>query len=399
MKELKRGREMNMKIRRWVWLSLWVLSLAAISCYGGAVSYGLFGGITLIPVVSLIYLIVVYFHLKILQQVEGRSMVCGQPVPYFFVLQNEDKWIFAGVSVTLFSSFSYVEELPGDTEYELLPGDKYTFETKLTCRYRGEYEVGVKELVMTDFFRLFKIRYRIPETIRVVVRPRVVHVTGLNSVDDFLVQAQRESSREPVQPDLVVRDYIRGDALKQIHWKATAREQKLKVRNMTGEERQGIALLWDTKRLSLDAKEYLPVENKILETVLALGNFLAERNISFSACYHQKGMREEHVEGYRNFDEFYKIVSEVSFDRDEKFTEILFEAEKCGIISGSRLLFCVLSELNDEIIKLTEEFGRTGTLLVLYVITDESMESYLKQSNERRRIMTIPVESGLEGRL
>ena len=105
------------------------------------------------------------------------------------------------------------------------------------------------------------------------------------------------------------------------------------------------------------------------------------------------------MEGYRNFDEFYKIVSEVSFDRDEKFTEILFEAEKCGIISGSRLLFCVLSELNDEIIKLTEEFGRTGTLLVLYVITDESMESYLKQSNERRRIMTIPVESGLEGRL
>ena len=53
-------------------------------------------------------------------------MVCGEAVPYFFVLQNEDHFAYTGISVRLFSDFSYVEELPGDREYELLPGEKYT---------------------------------------------------------------------------------------------------------------------------------------------------------------------------------------------------------------------------------------------------------------------------------
>ena len=55
-----------------------------------------------------------------------------------------------------------------------------------------------------------------------------------------------------------MRDYVAGDALKQIHWKATARAQALKVRNRTGEEKTGIAILCDTKRYSGDNREYLP---------------------------------------------------------------------------------------------------------------------------------------------
>ena len=47
---------MNMKIRRLIFVILWVLSLSAISFYGGVISYSLFWGITLIPVVSAVYL-------------------------------------------------------------------------------------------------------------------------------------------------------------------------------------------------------------------------------------------------------------------------------------------------------------------------------------------------------
>ncbi len=91
-----------MKMRKWILLDLWVMSLAAISLYGGAVSYGIFWGITFIPFISLIYLIFVYFNLRILQQIESRDMVCGQPTPYFFVLQNDSFCVFASISVNLF---------------------------------------------------------------------------------------------------------------------------------------------------------------------------------------------------------------------------------------------------------------------------------------------------------
>lgn len=388
-----------MKMRRWILLDLWVLSLAAISIYGGAVSYGIFFGITLIPVISLVYLAAVYFNLRILQQIESKNMVCGQAVPYLFILQNESFCVFAGVSVGMFSSFSSVEELPGDTEYELLPKDKKTFETKLTCKYRGEYEVGVKEIVMTDFFKLFRIRYQIPHAVKAQVLPKMTRVTRLNSIDDLTALMQRESVRERSEPDVVVRDYVTGDALKQIHWKATAREQKVKVRNRIGEEKQGISLLWDTKRCSNRQREYLPVEDKILETVVALGIFLAEKNIPFGVYYGQKGIVREQVRGIGEFDGFYKNVSDVIFDYDEDFREVLASFVDRGEFLENRIVFCVLQRIDEEIMKITEELDKAGIMTVFYVVTDEDIESYVRLSTERSKVVAVPIDARLEGTL
>ena len=174
-----------------------------------------------------------------------------------------------------------------DMEYELLPGDKFTHETKLVCKYRGEYEVGVKELVITDFFRLFRLRYPVPGAIRALVLPKLVRLRELNSIADLSVYLQREAFIRKTEPDVVVRDYAEGDSLRQIHWKATARERKLKVRNRTGEEKQGIVLFCDTKRYAKDAKKYLPVENKLLEVLLALGYFFAEKNMPYTVYFDQ----------------------------------------------------------------------------------------------------------------
>lgn len=388
-----------MKMRKWILLDLWVLSLAAISCYGGAISYGIFWGITFIPIVSVIYLLFVYSNLRILQQIESRDMVCGQPMPYFFVLQNDSFCVFASISVNLFSSFSSVEDLPGDTQYELLPGDKYSFETKLTCKYRGEYEVGVKEVIMTDFFQIFKVRYRIPGTIKALVLPKLTRVSALQSISSITALPQKESLKERTMPDIVVRDYVSGDSLKQIHWKATAREQKLKVKNLTGEEKQGISLLWETTRYGKAPKDYLPIEDKILETVLAISIFLAEKSVPFTAYFSQKGSISTHLEGLGDFDDFYRQVSEIHFDQEEDFRKTLLEVTESGILFDSKIIFCVLHQLNADILTLSERLEQAGSLVILYLITDENTVDYLRQSNERLKITAIPVDAALEGRL
>lgn len=393
------GGDSGMRLRKWILLGLWFLSLIAISLYGGAVSYGIFWGITFIPVVSMLYLILVYFNLRILQQIESRDMICGQPMPYFFLLQNDSFCVFSSISVNLFSSFSSVEDLPGDTEYELLPGERFSFETRLTCKYRGEYEVGVKEIIMTDFFRLFRIRYRIPSAIKALVLPKITRVTGLTSIESLTPIPKKESLKDLAEPDFAVRDYSFGDSLKQIHWKSTAREQKLKTRNLTGEEKQGISLLWDTRRYSRDPKCYLPIEDKILEAVLAIGLFLAEKNTPFTAWSGQKGILLSHVEGVWDFDRFYKQVSQIQFDQEEDFQKTLLEASENPGILESKIIFCVLHQLNGEILTLTDRLERSGILVVLYLVTDENTQDYIRQSNERLRITAIPVDAVLEGRL
>jgi len=388
-----------MKLRRAVLLGLWILSLIAISFYGGAISYGFFFATTLLPFVCLVYLIFVYVRFRIFQKVENRNMVCGQPVPYYFVLQNDDFFAFAGIRIRFFSSFSEVEKLPENPEYELLPGDRYTYQTRIICKYRGEYEVGVKEVEITDFLRLFRMHYKVPGTIKAVVLPKITEMKELQSIREINAFMQRESATADTEPDRVVRDYVRGDALKQIHWKATAKTRSLKVRGRIGEEKQGIAIFCDTKRYSEKIEEYLPVENKILETVLALGIYLAKREAFFDVYLGNDRVTQTRVSGMRDFERFYQGTSEISFSPDNALSRALLSATERGMLILCKLIICVLHEIDLQILHITEELTRNGHFVVLYVVTTEDIGEIIRQSSERRRIILIPTESELEGRL
>ena len=387
-----------MRVRRCVLGGLWILSLTAISFYGGAISYGLFFGVTLIPVVSLIYLFCVYLRFKIYQDTTKKNLVCGKPTPYLFILQNEDWFAYTGISVRMHSSFSYAEDTFESVEYELLPGDKITCSTNLVCRYRGEYEIGVKEVVLTDFFHLFRFRYTVSGQIKAEVSPKIVEVAELKSIADLPLSALTAASGS-TEPDIIVRDYVEGDSLKQIHWKATARERKLKVRIMTGKEDQRISIFCDTRRYSEDMKEFLPLENKILETFLAVGCFFAGMEREFYAWYGQNKVVEKHVNGMEEFNAFYRTVSDIVFQEGENFQRVLEQVTGQGALWGGSLVFCVLHELDPVIMDATEKLAANGVIVVIYVITDRDPGDYLRQGSMRRRIVVIPVDAQLEGRL
>lgn len=385
-----------MRVRRWIFLGLWTASLVGITCFGGAVSYGFFFGMSLLPLVSLSYIACVYFRFKIYQEIGSRTMVCGCPESYFFILKNEDFFAYAGVSIRLFLDFSYVEELPGDTEYELLPGTRHTFETRLVCRYRGEYEVGVKEVVVTDFLRLFQLRYSNPGTIRALVSPRVVSLTELQSLGEFQAVLRREIAAE-TEPDTATRDYVQGDSPKLIHWKATARTGELKVRTRTGEERQGITIYCDMKRVGRDRKEYLPLENRMLEIVLALTFFFAGKDMGVSVCYGQNGLVERRIQGMEGFEDFYREMDSVMFLKEEDNCRTLEQALSRGWFWNSKVVFFVLREPDEGVMELTRRLEAGGVMTVLYAVTDSSQEACIRQGSERRKIVQVPPEAELEG--
>ena len=136
-----------------------------------------------------------------------------------------------------------------------------------------------------------------------------------------------------------------------------------------------------------------------METALAISIFLAEKNIPFSAYFGQRGITSAHLEGLGDFDGFYRQVSEIQFDREENFQQTLLEMTERGTLFESKVIFCVLHQLNEAVLKLAEQLDRAGSLVVLYVITDENIEDFSRQSNDRLKIMAVSVDASLEGRL
>ena len=385
-----------MRKRRAVLGISWLLSLAAISFYGGTVSYGIFFALTFLPLLSLFYIVCVSLRYKVYQEIGSRNIVSGQSVPYYFVLQNEDKFAFAAIEISFFSDFSYVEEVPGKMEYELLPGEKYRYETSFVCRYRGEYEVGIKEVTISDFLRLFRIRCGVRETKKVIVAPRLIKIHELKSVSDVSVMVLRESAKQAAEQDIVTREYVRGDALKQIHWKATAREQKLMSRRLIGEEKEGVLVFFDTHRYDERPEIYLPLENRLLETVLALAFFLSEKNIPVVIHCSQEKFRQSHLNGVGDFGDFYELIRELEFDKAHDTKGRLLHILGRGMALDKHVVFFILQKVDFEILEMTKQISENGVIVVFYVITEENIEDLRAVSDGNRRIIAITPQDKLE---
>ena len=388
-----------MRTRRCIWGICWLLSLIVISIYGGTVSYGIFFGLTLIPFISFLYILYVWIFHRIYQKIGSRNIVCGQSVPYYFILKNESRFVFTGIKIFFYSDFSYVEALPEEIEYELLPGEQYKYDTSFICKYRGEYEVGIKEIVITDFLRMFRLKCSVRESKKVIAAPKLIHIDELKSVPDISTMMQRDNLRT-TELDVVTREYAAGDALKRINWKAAARTGKLMSRKSVGEEKRGIALIFDTKRCSEDAKMYLPIENRILEIALALALFMAKSNVPVSYFYRQNddrsAVRQGSLNSVSDIEGFYEQIKKTHFDKNADVRTDLQGILQDGLLFNKAVVFLILHKADGDVLKMTYRIAENDTVVIYYIVTDENIEEFCALSDPGRRIIAITPEEELE---
>ncbi|NLL79641.1 MAG: DUF58 domain-containing protein [Clostridiales bacterium] len=374
---------------------LWILSLVGISFYGGAVSYGFFIVITLIPVISLIYMLFVFLKFTIYQKIDIRNLISNQTAPFYFTLQDESMIAFSGVRVIFYSTFSTINGLNDGIEYELHPHKGIQKKTQIVCKYRGEYEVGIKQVVIRDFFRLFSICYRNREPLRVIVKPNLVYISDLRSAE-IALSAARDSGANRTEPDVLVREYVPGDDRRLIHWKSTAATHKLMVRERIGEEQQGIGIIMDSQRFSVKMEDYLPVENKILETVLALTLFFTGKNVPVTAYYMNREMTETVIEGTARFDDFYEEMAKFSFRKENEHREMFARILQNGRIFSRKMVFMVLHKWSSPAATMAEELSRNHIPVVAYIISDESTDRAALEQISRTTVVTVPTDADLK---
>ena len=351
--------------------ALWILSLVGISFYGGPVSYGFFAVITLIPLISLLYLLLVLARFKIYQRFESKDLVADHVVPFFFTLQNEDWFAFAGVRVKFHSDHSSIEGLSDDIEYELLPQTKITKETELICKYRGEYNVGISSVVLRDYLCLFKITYKNREPLRAAVLPNIIRLEDLRSVNiDTL--SDREALTDLTTPDVEIRDYIPGDDIRRINYKQSARLDKLMIRKFTGEEKEGVGIILDPHRISEDENVFLPVENRMLEIVIAVSLFLSEKNIPVSAYFLKNDPVERSVDSGPSFNDLYGDMSSVSFDTSKDRALFYQRLRNTFPVMTKKIMFIVTAVLDEEVLEFSRVLNENRTDVIIYLVTGEN---------------------------
>ena len=354
---------------RLIVLGLFILSLVAISFYGGPVTYGFLFLCLLIPISSLAYCFLVYFRFRILQQIVTKNVVVGTPTEYYFRLQNEDFYTFSGIKVEFFSDFSNIDELAENHEYEIPPHTGLKNETSLTCKYRGEYDVGIRNIIVTDYFKIFRFNFPNRENIRALVKPRLEILDSLEY--EYSSDVFKDSSLNPSEPDVLVREYVPGDDLRSINWKMSAHLGKPYVRTKTGEESTGVGIIMDSCRYSNNPSDYLPLENKILETALAVSYYHLSNGITTNIHTFEKTAKQYHLQGISSFEDFYAAMSDFSFDENSTLNKLFKSANTANITSCS-MVYLIVHEINDDALFMVNELTKNQTPVVIYHVCEDT---------------------------
>lgn len=115
---------------------------------------------------------------------------------------------------------------------------------------RGIFDIGPFVVEATDPFRVARGEMLVGDTQKLVVTPRVVAlpVTGFSKEADDGSAWTRQRLKSAGGDDIMTREYRHGDALRRVHWKASARRGDLMVRLEEQRSHAQAKIVLDTRR-------------------------------------------------------------------------------------------------------------------------------------------------------
>ena len=331
-----------MKRTRILYACFFAASLAYAYFNGGTVPYMLLYSVILLPVISFAYTIIIYCRFKYEQKLDKKAVTKGEPVNLTFRVSNEDFLIYPYIRVSFYGEESAFQSQIQSCSFSLKPFSKKSRTVKLRCRYRGRYEIGIKTIEFVDFFGLFSLRYRIVKPRHITVYPRIVKLMGFHLKTDFISESHAILSNKGEDMTTIsdIRKYEYGDSLRRIHWKLTAKTSEIMVKKFQSTSETNAVIMLDLRRNSYDSGKNIMIEDKVIESVVAVLYFCLYNWIPVNMVFYSGKLYDIHAKNYMMFHEIFEILSKVEFNETVQLKDLLeLYADNTLIPRANILLF------------------------------------------------------------
>jgi uncharacterized protein (DUF58 family) len=206
---------------------------------------------------ALLLVLVLFFPLRILQFVAllyigviGLSYLYSRILRRYVSVRRKDRVLrthrFEALEITLivenrsFLPVAYLDVAdqqntffasePGNFLIKLRPGERKTLSYSIESQKRGQYTVGPALIQGSDPLGFFPFRIQASESQTLIVYPEVLPLSLFNSEG---LPAGNIRVENPVYEDMTryrsLREYLPGDSLRRVNWKASAKTGQLFV--------------------------------------------------------------------------------------------------------------------------------------------------------------------------
>ncbi|UCG24178.1 MAG: DUF58 domain-containing protein [Chloroflexota bacterium] len=271
----------------------------------------------------------------------------------------------------------------------------FTWRVNTVCRRRGRYRLGPIQLSTSDPFGLFPFERDLTPTTNVVVYPMTVDIQQFALPIGILPggDAVRRRTHYVTTNAAGVRDYAPGDSYSRIHWKSTARRDRLIVKEF---ELDPLADIWIVADMAIfshvssnvdqdPASESVEVGQipswlRLQEDEYQLPDASEEYTVTVAASLAQYFLRRDRAVGLLAYGQSHEVIQP---DRGERQTNRILETLAVLRAAGQVAIQDVLDAES-------QIFPRGTTVIVISPSVQEAFATTMRQL-ARRGLRAVPI--------
>lgn len=357
----------------------------------------------LIPILSFASILLTYNRFQVSHKVSKKNIVKGDKINYTVTLFNTDSLVYCPIKLKLESDKILFKNQFESPTIVLYPKTKEEIVIPLRCNYRGYYRLGVKSIIIDDYFGLFSKEFKSLDTIKMIVYPSIKELIYLptSNVDVDEVTNLSEKTMEEQNNISYIREYEKGDTLNKIHWKLSSKYNELMVKQYSGEISNAVNIILDTNKHYYDYELNIAVEDKMIETCVMIINYLLIHNKAVTFIFND--VRNVSIEGkyYNDFQIIYEECAVLEFTRKFDFGKSIldyFYKDNGEVLINSNQ-YIITSNIGDDFMESLKKLNVQKskiTIVYIYISNNKKNECLEKLNAEGYNLTSISYDSDLD---
>ncbi|MDR2558776.1 MAG: DUF58 domain-containing protein [Oscillospiraceae bacterium] len=355
----------------------------------------------LCPLFSFIVMLVNFFMVGL--KVTPSEIVAEKNEECGIRLHLQNRFLFPVSPIRIIGDFqSHHENETGFSKKTLMtdvpPLSKSVVNLPFRLPFRGEYTIRIYEICIFDLLKLFKLRKKLNLQARLIVLPR----------DKYPVDSGIETESDTESPASIIsnhrsdmfnslREYREGDSIRNIHWKLTAKQDELVIKQPE-QSLNNSAVIFNDFSAEFD-DDYLTrrMLDAVLETGLAVTKKILISGNGVISCWQgTRGNEKYELTEYSHYSYLFSAFTMLpQVPSPKNFGELisLFSPE----IKEHHTIYIITPDLNRELLRVLEESGLAmlnGAVVITFAATPAESEiaDYI-QEKTKIKLLEINDES------
>ena len=375
---------------RVTYIFILALSVVFAAAYESKLTLVLMISLLILPFIS--FILLVFARLAIKLEVSQNNIFTSKQRRFSIAVRIKNRFILPVAPVKLTGVFhdedgNLVKDKLISASVMPFGCSEFVFDGFL--KYRGEYVLGITEARLYDFLGIFHFKLKKLPVCRVTVAPRRL----ILSENGALCNDETDSLRTQFtffENDTFtsVREYADGDSLRRVHWKLSAKQDKLMVKQSDLNLSSSAAIIIDTSSDYADDVQAHCEIDALLEAALAVSRKIITEGSTAACAYHDDAEKTEIVTAQTadDFEYLYRKFSVIPILGPEADLNALI-SESAQIIRDSGLAFVFSSRMKTETLRKALSEGLAPCTGIRLFLTSEKMEEgFMELVNTDNRI-------------